>query len=97
MSFILGFSLVLPLVMFTILLYFISKFVPKEAIQLPILFMCAGDGILVALWFFGLNEIADSYKHFKLGIAASFCFISFGRAIYFMLKFQHDNKNEQIR
>jgi len=97
MSFLIGFSLVLPLVIFTILLYFLSKFAPKEAAQLPILFMFMGDGLLVALWYYGLYEIVDSYKHFKLGISGSFCFISFGRAIYFMIQFNYDNKNEQIR
>lgn len=94
MSFLIGFSLTMPLIVFTIILYFLSKFTPKEAIQLPILFMCAGDGLLVALWWFGLNEIVENYKHFKLGISGAFCFISFGRSIYFMLKFNYDNRNE---
>ena len=47
--------------------------------------MIAGDGILVALWYFGLREIVDTLKEFRLGIGLSFVTSSFGRSIYLMI------------
>ena len=80
-------KLVKDLIFFT--LFFTSlKFLssaPKEAVQLPIFFMIAGDGILVALWYFGLREIVDTLKEFRLGIGLSFVTSSFGRSIYLMI------------
>ena len=43
------------------------------------------DGILVALWYFGLREIVDTLKEFRLGIGLSFVTSSFGRSIYLMI------------
>ena len=59
MSFLAGILFVIPLALFTVILFYLSKFVPKEAVQLPIFFMIAGDGILVALWYFGLRELVE--------------------------------------
>ena len=85
MSFLAGILFLIPIALFTIILLYLSKFVPKEAVQLPIFFMIAGDGILVALWYFGLREIVDTLKEFRLGIGLSFVTTSFGRSIYFMI------------
>lgn len=85
MSFLTGILFVIPLALFTVILFYLSKFVPKEAVQLPIFFMIAGDGILVALWYFGLREVVETLKEFRLGIGLSFVTSSFGRSIYLMI------------
>ena len=45
-----------------------------------------GDAILVGLWYYGLLEIIEVEKHFRLGIAGAFATASMGRSIYFLLK-----------
>ncbi len=86
MSFLAGISFLIPLALFTVILFYLSKFIPKEGVQLPVFLMIAGDGILVALWYFGLREIVETLKEFRLGIGLSFVSASFGRSIYFMLQ-----------
>ena len=44
--------------------------------------------MLVGLWYFGLVEIVEVVKHFRLGIAGAFCMASFGRSLYFMLSYE---------
>ena len=90
MSFIIGFSFSLLLAIFTVLLYIIAKRLPKEFLLTSVVLLFAGDATLVALWYYGLSEVVDNIKLFKFGIAVSFMFTSFGRAIYFMLS--HDNE-----
>lgn len=48
--------------------------------------MMVGDAVLVGLWYYGLVEIVESTKQFRLGIAGAFCFSSMGRSIYFLLQ-----------
>ena len=48
--------------------------------------MMVGDAVLVGLWYYGLLEIVESIKQFKLGIAGAFCMSSMGRSIYFLLQ-----------
>ena len=86
MSFIIGFSFILLLAMFTILLWLIAKRLPKEMILATVTFLIAGDAVLVALWYFGLVDIIEVEKHFRLGISAAFCTSAMGRSIYFMLQ-----------
>lgn len=86
MSFIIGFSFVILLAIFTILLCLISKRLPKEYVLSLILFMMVGDGVLVGLWYYGLLEIVESIKQFRLGIAGAFCISAMGRSIYFLLQ-----------
>ena len=85
MSFLTGITFLIPLALFTVILFYLSKFIPKEGIQLPIFLMIAGDGILVAIWYFGLIELVDTVKEFKIGIGLSFATAAFGRSIYFMV------------
>jgi hypothetical protein len=85
-SFIIGFSFVILLAIFTILLCLISKRLPKEYVLSLILFMMVGDGVLVGLWYYGLLEIVESIKQFRLGIAGAFCISAMGRSIYFLLQ-----------
>lgn len=86
MSFIIGFSFVILLAIFTLLLCLISKRLPKEYVLSLILFMMVGDGVLVGLWYYGLLEIVESIKQFRLGIAGAFCISAMGRSIYFLLQ-----------
>ena len=86
MSFLLGFSFIVLLLVFTILLCFISKRLPKEFILSTIAFMIIGDGVLVALWYYGIIEIVESVKEFRLGIAGAFCLSAMSRSVYFLLQ-----------
>ena len=85
MSFIIGFSIILLLAVFTVLLWLIARRIPKEAALVTIALLIAGDAILVGLWYFGLVEVVEVEKHFRLGIAGAFATGSMGRSIYFLL------------
>ena len=86
MSFIIGFSFIILLAMFTVMLWLISKRLPKEFILSSIAFMIIGDGVLVALWYYGIVEIVESVKEFRLGIAGAFCLSAMSRSVYFLLQ-----------
>jgi hypothetical protein len=85
-SFIIGFSFIILLSIFTIVLWLISKRLPQEFILSSIVFMMVGDGVLVGLWYYGLLDIVESIKQFRLGIAGAFCVSAMGRSIYFLLQ-----------
>ena len=85
-SFIIGFSFIILLATFTVVLWLISKRLPKEFILSSIVFMMVGDAVLVGLRYYGLLEIVESTKQFRLGIAGAFCFSAMGRSIYFLLQ-----------
>jgi len=85
-SFIIGFSFIILLAIFTIVLWLISKRLPQEFILSTVVFMMVGDGVLVGLWYYGLLEIVESIKQFRLGIAGAFCVSAMGRSIYFLLQ-----------
>jgi len=87
MSFLLGFSFLVLLSLWTVILHFITKlFTAKEFLLLPIVLMIFGDGIFVGVWYFGLEEIVSDLKNFRLGIGLSFMTCAFGRSLYFMIK-----------
>ena len=44
-----------------------------------------GDLVLVGLWYYGLMDVVEVTKHFRLGIAGAFATASMGRSIYFLL------------
>jgi hypothetical protein len=85
-SFIIGFSFIILLIPFTVVLGLIAKRLPKEMALSSMVFMMVGDAVLVGLWYYGLLEIVESIKQFKLGIAGAFCMSSMGRSIYFLLQ-----------
>jgi len=85
-SFIIGFSFIILLAIFTIVLWLIARRLPKEMILSSIVFMMVGDAVLVGLWYYGLLEIVESIKQFRLGIAGAFCISAMGRSIYFLLQ-----------
>ena len=86
MNFLTGLSLVIPLAVFTMVLWLVAQKLPKEATLAIIGIMMFGDALLAFSWYFGLGEEIQNIKQFKMGISSAFCAISFGRAIYFMLK-----------
>ena len=85
MSFIIGFSFIILLALFTVVLWMIARRLPKEFALATIAFLMFGDLILVGLWYYGLMEVVDVVKHFRLGIAGAFATASMGRSIYFLL------------
>lgn len=88
MSFLIGFSFIILLSIFTVLLWFVARLLPKEFALTTIALLIFGDAMLVGLWYFGLVEIVEVVKHFRLGIAGAFCMASFGRSLYFMLSYE---------
>lgn len=85
MSFILGFSFIIILSIFTIVLWMIARRLPKEFALASITFMIAGDAVLVGLWYYSIIDIVEVVKQFRLGIAGAFVTASMGRSIYFLL------------
>jgi len=85
MSFIIGLSFVFYLVLFTIVLVYVSKLLPNEFILLPIALMLFGDGMLVGVHYYGLRGIVENVKEFKIGISMAFMFATFSRAMYLMV------------
>lgn len=85
MSFLVGFSFIFLLALFTVVLWLIARRLPKEFALANIAFLMCGDGVLVGLWYFGLLEVIEVEKHFRLGIAGAFATGSMGRSIYFLL------------
>ena len=85
MEFVIGYSFVILLGIFTALLWMIGKRLPKEFALAIVVLMIGGDSILTGLWYFSILDFIDNSKVFRLGIAGAFCTIAFGRAFYFML------------
>ena len=85
MDFLVGFSFIFFLVIFTFLLTKISGIIPKEFAQALIVFMIFGDAIFVAIHYYGIKDIVSNIKEFKLGIAVSFALMSLLRAAYFLI------------
>ena len=86
MNFLIGLSLVIPLALFTMVLWIISQRLPGEMVLAIIGIMIFGDALLAGGWYFGIGEEVTDMKQFRLGIGFAFCTTSFGRAIYLMLK-----------
>lgn len=87
MSFFIGISFAILLALFTVVFYLIARRLPKEFLLAGVVLMFVGDGVLVAIWYYGLIEMIEDIKVFKLGIAASFAIAAFSRSIYFMLNY----------
>lgn len=87
----LGFSFLGLILFFTVLLWAVSKLIPKEMTVGLIALMVVGDGVMVALWYFVLGEYVEDLKLFRLGIGTAFCAGAFTRSLYFMIA---GNKSE---
>ena len=86
MSFLAGLSLVIPLALFTLVLWIVSQKLPGEMLLAIIGIMIFGDGLIAGLWYFGIGEEMMDMKRFRLGCGFAFCCTSFGRALYFLIK-----------
>jgi len=86
MYFLAGFSLILPLMFISILILFFKKIISKELSISVMYLMFIADGLFVMLWYYGLKDILLDPKVFKLGISASFVFITMFRSMYFLIK-----------
>lgn len=95
MNFLTGLSLVIPLALFTTVLWIISRRLPGEFVLAIISIMIFGDALLAGGWYFGLGQEVTDMKQFRLGCGFAFCVTSFGRAIYFMLKSDLKNLKQQ--
>jgi hypothetical protein len=86
MEFLAGFSLIIPLMFISILILFFKKIISKELSVSIMYLMFIADGLFVMLWYYGLKDFLCEPKLFKLGISASFIFISMFRSMYFLIK-----------
>jgi len=86
MSFIAGLSLVIPLALFTLILWIISQKLPGEMVLAVIAIMIFGDALIAGIWYYGIGEEMIDMKRFRLGCGFAFCCMSFGRALYFLVK-----------
>ena len=91
MSFLIGFSFFLLIIFFSILLWTISKLIPKEYSLSLIVLMIIGDAIMVACWYFILGEYIKDLKQFRLGIGTAFFAGAFARSLYFMILSNKEN------
>ena len=86
MDFLIGFGFSIPLAFYTIIVWMLARKLPKEAILASMMFMILGDTLLVAIYFYPLQETVSSVQEFKFGISAAFGMSALGRAIYFVTK-----------
>jgi hypothetical protein len=86
LSFIIGFSFIFLLATFTVVLWQVAKRFLKDIVMSAVIFMMMGDAILVGLWYYGLLEVVEVEKHFRLGIAGAFCATAMGRSLYFLMQ-----------
>ena len=86
MNFLLGYSLALPLILFSGVVWYVATKLPSEAIIGAILIMFLGDAILAGVWYYGIGEEVTNLSRFKLGCGAAFGTCTIVRAFYFLLK-----------
>ena len=86
MNFITGFSLVLPLILFSYVILYVAKILPPQAILGAVLLMFLGDSIFAALWYYGIGEDVTNISRFKLGCGLAFATTTIVRALYFAIK-----------
>ena len=86
MTFLIGFSFVIALAVYTVMLWLISKRISKEFMTALIALLVVGDGILLALWYYIGKDFVEVLREFELGIGAAFASAAFGRALFFWLQ-----------
>ena len=85
MDFLIGFGITFLLAAAFGLIVIVSKLLPKELALVPIYGMIAIDGVVAAIWYYGMVELVQDYKAFKVGIAASFMLMAFAKAIFLVI------------
>ena len=85
MDFFIGFGITLLLAAAFGVIILISKLLPKEMALIPIYGMIAIDAVVAAIWYYGMVDLVENVKAFKVGISCSFMFISFAKAIFLVI------------
>jgi positive regulator of sigma E activity len=86
MEFMIGFLFILPLIGLMLGYDLISKLIPKELVISVIYGLILADGTLAAVWYFGIVELMEKVKLFKLGMAAAFMGGTVVKVSYFAIK-----------
>ena len=86
MEFMIGFLFILPLIGLMLGYDLISKLIPKELVISVIYGLILADGVMAAVWYFGIVELMEKVKLFKLGMAAAFMGGTVVKVSYFAVK-----------
>lgn len=86
MEFMIGFLFILPLIGLMLGYDLISKLIPKELVISVIYGLILADGVMAAVWYFGIVELMEKVKLFKLGMAAAFMGGTVVKVSYFAIK-----------
>ena len=85
MSLLIGLCSVMLLLVFTFILTYLFKYTHEYPMVL-VGVMILGDMLLIGTWYLvGIEIGVDSEQSFKRGIALAFAFMSFGRALIFLV------------
>ena len=86
MDFMIGFLFILPLIGLMLGYELISKLIPREVVVSVIYGLILADGVCAAVWYFGIVELMENIKLFKLGMAAAFMGGTVVKVSYFAVK-----------
>ena len=86
MEFMIGFLFILPLIGLMLGYEVLSKYIPREVVVSVIYGLILADGVMAAVWYYGIVEVMENIKLFKLGMAAAFMGGTVVKVSYFAVK-----------
>ena len=86
MEFMIGFLFILPLIGLMLGYEVLSKYIPREVVVSVIYGLILADGVMAAVWYYGIVEVMENIKLFKLGMAAAFMGGTVVKGSYFAIK-----------
>ena len=86
MDFMIGFLFILPLIGLMLGYEVLSKYIPREVVVSVIYGLILADGVMAAVWYYGIVEVMENIKLFKLGMAAAFMGGTVVKVSYFAVK-----------
>lgn len=86
MDFMIGFLFILPLIGLMLGYEVLSKYIPREVVVSVIYGLILADGVMAAVWYYGIVEVMENIKLFKLGMAAAFMGGTVVKVSYFAIK-----------
>ncbi len=86
MEFMIGFLFILPLIGLMLGYEVLSKYIPREVVVSVIYGLILADGVMAAVWYYGIVEVMENIKLFKLGMAAAFMGGTVVKVSYFAIK-----------
>lgn len=86
MDFMIGFLFMIPLIGLMLGYEVLSKYIPKELVVSVVYALILADGVCAAVWFYGIVELMENIKLFKLGMAAAFMGGTVVKVSYFAVK-----------